>query len=75
MSRESGAILQKILQKLEKLDIIQSSLGKIESQLANLEMQTQELEIVQGTAKKEKFKKNLTSPPHLFNIASAHPMQ
>ena len=53
MSQEFGATLQEILKKLEKLDVIQSSLGKIESKIATLETRTQELETFQDTTKKD----------------------
>ena len=52
MSQEFGATLQEILKKLEKLDVIQSSLGKIESKIATLETRTRELETFQDTTKK-----------------------
>lgn len=53
MTQEVGTTLNNILKKLEKLDIIESSLKKIESQLGNLEIRTQELETFRDTTKKD----------------------
>ena len=53
MAQELGPALQEILKKLEKLDVIESSLLNIQRQLGNLERRTQELEAVQSTSKKD----------------------
>ena len=53
MSEEVAAKVQKILEKLEKLDTIELSLKKIESKLANLETRATELEAFKEEAKKD----------------------
>ena len=53
MSEEVAAKVQKILEKLEKLDTIELSLKKIESKLAKLETRTTELEAFKEEAKKD----------------------
>ena len=53
MSQDLAATLKSILEKLEKLDVIESSLKKIESKLENLERRTEKLEVFQATAKKD----------------------
>jgi len=53
MSEELVAKVQKILEKLEKLDTIEMSLKKIESKLANLEIRTTDLEMFKEEAKKD----------------------
>ena len=53
MSEEITAKVQKILEKLEKLDTIELSLKKTESKLAKLETPTTELEAFKEEAKKD----------------------
>ena len=53
MSQDLATTLKSILEKLEKLDVIESSLKKIESKLENLERRTEKLEGLQATAKKD----------------------
>ena len=53
MSEEVAAKLQKILEKLEKLDTIELSLKKTESKRAKLETRTTELEAFKEEAKKD----------------------
>ena len=53
MSEEIAAKVQKILEKLAKLDTIELSLKKIESKLAKLETRTTELEAFKEEAKKD----------------------
>ena len=53
MAQDFGSTLQEILKKLEKLDVIESSLLNIQRQLGNLERRTQELEAFQSTTKKD----------------------
>jgi len=53
MSQDLAATLKSILEKLEKLDVIESSLKKIESKLENLERRTEKLEGFQATTKKD----------------------
>jgi len=53
MSEEVAAKVQKILEKLEKLDTIELSLKKIESKLAKLETRTTELKAFKEEAKKD----------------------
>ena len=54
MSGEVAAKVQRILEKLEKLDTIELSLKKIESKLAKLETRTTELEVFKEEAKKDR---------------------
>jgi len=53
MSEEVAAKVQKILEKLEKLDTIKLSLKKSESKLARLETRTTALEAFKEEAKKD----------------------
>ena len=53
MSEEVAAKVQKILEKLEKLDTIELSLKKSESKLAKLETRTTEMEAFKEEAKKD----------------------
>ena len=65
MSEEVAAKVQKILEKLEKLDTIELSLKKTESKLAKLETRTTELE-----AFKEEAKKDISELKHGASFAS-----
>ena len=53
MSQDLATTLHSILEKLEKLDVTEASLKKIESNLENLERRTKKLEGFQATAKKD----------------------
>ena len=53
MTQDVGATLQAILDKLEKLDSIESAVKKIETNLKKLENRTRRLEDFQTTAKKD----------------------
>lgn len=53
MTQDVGATLQAILDKLEKLDSIESAVKKIEANLKKLENRTRRLEDFQTTAKKD----------------------
>lgn len=53
MTQDVGATLEAILDKLEKLDSIESAVKKIEANLKKLENQTRRLEDFQTTAKKD----------------------
>ena len=65
MSEEVAAKVQKILEKLGKLDTIELSLKNIESKLAKLETRTTELE-----AFKEETKKDISELKDGANFAS-----
>ena len=65
MSEEAAAKVQRILEKLEKLDTIELSLKKIESKLAKLETRLAELEVF-----KEEANKNISELKDGANFAA-----